>query len=61
MAMKRITITIETTNQAFNDSSKGKDEVVRILANAIGKLDTNREVSILRDINGNSVGNIIIE
>jgi hypothetical protein len=54
--MKKVIITIETTNAAFDDD--GHFEVARILRKLAVDLECEVGGEILRDINGNKVGMI---
>lgn len=46
-------------NAAFDDGEGGKQEVIRILRDAIEKLDQGHDSAGLRDTNGNKVGSYI--
>lgn len=60
MKMNKITLTIETVNSAF----EGREdiEVARILRNFANALENNVIIpSTLLDINGNAVGQVVVE
>ena len=64
--MSDITITINTDNAAFDDGRGGASEVARILATLVDLLGRERaelipgDQFILRDINGNTVGDMLV-
>ena len=57
--MNTICIIIDTNNDAFRPDPA--PEVARILRRIAEELESGREPSVPRDINGNRCGNIIIE
>ena len=60
--MEKITIEIETTNDAFHDSPNAMEgEISRILVNLSYAIGDGRWPEIVRDINGNTVGKITIK
>ena len=56
--MKRVTIVIDTENEAFEESPQL--EVFRILQRIIDE-DLLEDTGVLRDINGNKTGVVIIQ
>ena len=60
--MKRITITINTTNDAFGDIPElANYELARIINGLAKDLIDGREPEKLLDINGNAVGKVVYE
>lgn len=60
--MKRITITINTTNDAFGDIPElANYELARIINGLAKDLIDGREPEKLLDINGNKVGKVVYE
>ena len=60
--MEKITIEIETVNDAFHDSEYAMEgEVSAILANLSHSIGDGRWPEIIRDLNGNTVGKITIK
>ena len=60
--MERITITINTTNDAFGDIPElANYELARILNRLAKDLIDGREPEKLLDINGNKVGKVVYE
>lgn len=60
--MERITITINTTNDAFGDIPElANYELARILNRLAKDLIDNKEPETLLDINGNKVGKVVYE
>ena len=58
--MERITITINTTNDAFGDIPElANYELARILNRLAKDLIDNKEPETLLDINGNKVGKVV--
>jgi hypothetical protein len=60
----RVTLSIDTGNDAFVDRSK--EEVARILRDAANKVEEGPgilvgHVCVLRDINGNTVGKVTVK
>ena len=53
-----VTIKFRTDNDAFVN---GPDEIVRILRKLADDMEKGNDVGIIKDINGNSIGNLIIE
>ena len=61
--MKKVTIVIETKNAAFGDSpEEAMPEVVRILEAIIADWQYSETLysQLLRDVNGNAVGNAVV-
>lgn len=54
--MKKVTITIDTTNAAFEDESRPSVEVARILRELSTKFDNGVIPQKIYDANGNAVG-----
>lgn len=52
--MTNLTIRIETDNAAFDDD--GLAEIQRILSEVVTRLGTGKKSGMLRDTNGNTVG-----
>ena len=60
--MERITITINTTNDAFGDIPElAKYELARIINKLAKDIADGREPEKLLDINGNKVGKVVYE
>ena len=60
--MERVTITINTTNDAFGDIPElANYELARILNRLAKDLIDGREPEKLLDINGNKVGKVVYE
>lgn len=60
--MKNITISINTVNGAFNpENNEELIEVTRILKEFVDKLEMGYLPEKLYDINGNSVGSVLIK
>ena len=56
--MKSITITIKTENAAFEDNP---GELGRILRELAGRVDGGYETTIVKDINGQTVGTVTVD
>lgn len=54
--MKKVTITIDTTNDAFEESDRPGIEVARILRDLAKKFDSGVIPQKVMDANGNTVG-----
>lgn len=60
--MKRVTITINTTNDAFGDIPElANYELARIINGLAKDLIDDRKPETLLDINGNKVGKVVYE
>ena len=60
--MERITITINTTNDAFGDIPElAQYELARIINKLAKDIADGREPEKLLDINGNAVGKVVYE
>ena len=60
--MERITITINTTNDAFGDLPElANDELARIINKLAIDIADGKEPEKLLDINGNKVGKVVYE
>lgn len=60
--MERITITIDTTNDAFGDiPDLAQYELARILHELANNIMDGKEPETLLDINGNKVGKVVYE
>ena len=60
--MKRVTITINTTNDAFGDIPElAQYELARIINKLAKDIADGREPEKLLDINGNAVGKVVYE